>query len=196
VEAPRPTLSLKLSSLDRMPSCLNQHVGLAASCQVDAVEVSAGWVLCWRGGLTLLAVWLPMSLTRILVLMRILCKRERSDIPQTRETDLLENDPPRLNRRNMWFPFSTRQRTGIPTLGICCLCSMNAVVAPQSLPYFDCSDHYIDGPNPDERAVSVQREFGDKPFQIGTNGLMGCTVVVLVSNTHVWMVSANTSQYR
>ncbi|USP74609.1 uncharacterized protein yc1106_01883 [Curvularia clavata] len=39
----------------------------------------------------------------------------------------------------------------------------------------------------DERAVSVQREFGSEQFQIGTNALMGCTIVILVSKTHVWM---------
>lgn len=130
-----------------------------------------------------------MSLTKILVLMKILYKRERFGIAQTRETRLLKGNQPRRNRRIMWFPFSTRKGPGISTSGLCCLCSMIAVVTPLSLPCVDYSDHHIGLESADERAVSVLREFGSEPFQIGTNGLMGCTVVILVSKTHVWMVS-------
>lgn len=38
----------------------------------------------------------------------------------------------------------------------------------------------------DERAVSKQREFKNLPFQIVSQGVYGCTVVVLVSNRGVW----------
>ncbi|KAJ4983398.1 hypothetical protein SVAN01_11090 [Stagonosporopsis vannaccii] len=67
--------------------------------------------------------------------------------------------------------FSTKKGLGILILGLYCLCSMTK----------------IDLSSADERAVSVQREFGTEPFQIGTNALMGCTIVVLVSRTNVWM---------
>lgn len=42
----------------------------------------------------------------------------------------------------------------------------------------------------DERVVSNEQTFGTQPFQWGTNGLHGCTMVTVVSKRAVWMVCA------
>ncbi|RYP20713.1 hypothetical protein DL765_002663 [Monosporascus sp. GIB2] len=39
----------------------------------------------------------------------------------------------------------------------------------------------------DERAVMRQRAFRDEPFQFGTGGLHGCTMVAIISKRGVWM---------
>ncbi|KAF1993031.1 hypothetical protein P154DRAFT_583195 [Amniculicola lignicola CBS 123094] len=48
----------------------------------------------------------------------------------------------------------------------------------------------------DERAYSQFQSFADRAFQIGTNALMGCTVVILVSNEAVWMIVDETFDQR
>lgn len=40
-----------------------------------------------------------------------------------------------------------------------------------------------------QATVAVQRKFSKKEFQMGTGGLHGCTMMAIISNRGVWMVS-------
>lgn len=72
--------------------------------------------------------------------------------------------------------------------------------------FFGVADPYfgtpisLTEPNPDEpgetdNTVVVQREFGTEPFQLGSAGIHGCTIVTIVSDRAVYMVRQTSSFY-
>ncbi|KAL2827566.1 hypothetical protein BDW59DRAFT_160209 [Aspergillus cavernicola] len=50
--------------------------------------------------------------------------------------------------------------------------------------HFGAYEPFFDGT---EAPVMIQRTFGNEPFQLGTGGLHGCTMVAVISRRAVWM---------
>ena len=62
---------------------------------------------------------------------------------------------------------------------------VQTLVTNRNDPYFGQLQTYFDGTL---RTVINQRTFGDQPFQFGTYGLHGCTMLTVISRRAVWQV--------
>jgi hypothetical protein len=60
-------------------------------------------------------------------------------------------------------------------------------VRPLDVQFPSSRGFYGDGDN-GEVTVSQDDVFGNEPFQFGTGGLHGCTMLAIISNRAVWMV--------
>lgn len=63
----------------------------------------------------------------------------------------------------------------------------NGRVVPTDKQFSNTLGFFAGGTN--QATVAVQRKFSKKEFQMGTGGLHGCTMMAIISNRGVWMVS-------